>query len=96
MCVFSNRASLCSSDHAETPSVDQSGLQLRNQPASALRLKVCATKAPDQIYFRARAHMGTQGGKYGLVLYGHFLFFTGPEFISAPTFNDLKQLFWFP
>jgi hypothetical protein len=44
--VFWDRVSLCSPGCPGTHSVDQTGLELRNPPASAsqvLRLKVCAT-----------------------------------------------------
>jgi hypothetical protein len=44
--VFQDRVSLCSPGCAETHSVDQAGLELRNPPASASRvlgLKACAT-----------------------------------------------------
>jgi hypothetical protein len=46
--VFQDRVSLCSPGYPETHSVDQSGLKLRNLPASAspvLGLKACATTA---------------------------------------------------
>ena len=44
--VFQDRVSLCSSDYPGILSVDQTGLELRNAPASAsqvLGLKACAT-----------------------------------------------------
>lgn len=78
-------------NRAETPSVDQSGLQLRNQPASALRLKVSATNAPIRFIFE---HLHTWGHKVGNMapcFMDTFCSSTGPEFISVPTFSDLKQ-----
>jgi hypothetical protein len=51
--VFQDRASLCSPGCLGTHFVDQAGLKLRNQPASAsqvLGLKACATTARLQRY----------------------------------------------
>jgi hypothetical protein len=51
---FGDRVSLCSSGCPGTNSVDQAGLELRNQPASAsqvLGLKACATTAPATFFF---------------------------------------------
>jgi hypothetical protein len=48
VCLFQDRASLCSPGSPGAHSVDQAGLELRNPPASAsqvLGLKVCATAA---------------------------------------------------
>jgi hypothetical protein len=41
--VFRDRVSLCSPGCPGAHSVDQAGLELRNLPASASRLKACAT-----------------------------------------------------
>jgi hypothetical protein len=61
--VFLDRVSLCSSGCPGTHSVDQSGLELRNLPASAsqvLGLKACATTALQKFYF-CDLKAGSQG-----------------------------------
>jgi hypothetical protein len=52
--VFQDRVSLCSPGYPGTHFVDQTGLELRNLPASASRvlgLKACATTPATEFFF---------------------------------------------
>jgi hypothetical protein len=71
---FRDRVSLCSLGCPGTHFVDQTGLELRNLPASAsqvLGLKVCATTPGQGNFYKGQHLIGMAHSFRGLVYYHH-------------------------